>query len=94
MAQVTAMAQIQTDKLVARLKTCHKYGHVCLCAAVGLDIGIFCAEESFHSFAGKLLYLINNLTAAVVAFAGVAFGIFVGEARTHSAHYFVADIVL
>ena len=60
---------------------------------MGLHIGVFGAEELLHAVYGKLLHLVNNLTAAVIAVSGITFGIFVGETRAHGAHHFFADEV-
>ena len=55
--------------------------------------GVLHAHDVGHG-AGKLLHLVHNLAAAVVAVAGVALGVLVGEARAHGAHDLVRDEVL
>ena len=47
---------------------------------MGLDVGIFGSEEFFYAILSKALGFVDNLTAAVVAVAGIAFGIFVRQA--------------
>ena len=79
-AEVSAVAEVHAHKLVAGLQTGHKDGHVGLGARVGLHVGVFGAEKLFDTGAGKLLHLVDYLTAAVVAVAGIALGVLVGEA--------------
>ena len=57
----------------------HVGGGVGLRAGVGLDVGVLGAEELFGAVAGEVLDDVGELAAAVVALAGVAFGVFVGE---------------
>ena len=70
------------------------YGLVGLRAGVGLYVGIGGAEQFFHAFEGKLFGHIHVFAAAVVAFAGVAFGVFVGELAALGFHHGAADVVL
>ena len=46
---------------------------------MGLDVGVLGSEELFGAVAGYGFNDIGELAAAVVALAGVAFGVFVGE---------------
>ncbi len=55
-----------------------------------LNVGVFSAEKLFYTFDGQLFRLVDNAASAVIAVAGIAFGIFVGEARTHGLHHLVA----
>ena len=59
-----------------------------------LHIGILCTEKFFDAVDCKLFGLIDYLTAAIITMAGIAFGIFVCEARTHGFHHLVADEIL
>ena len=54
-------------------------GLVGLRAGVRLDVDVFGLEEFFGALAGEIFHLVGILAAAVVALAGVAFGVFVGE---------------
>ena len=45
---------------------------------MGLHVYILCAEEFFGAVNRQLLGNVHVFAAAVVAFAGVAFGVFVG----------------
>lgn len=44
-----------------------------------LDIGVLGAEELFGAFAGEVFDDVHVLAAAVITFAGVTFGVLVGE---------------
>ena len=61
MAEVAAVAEVEADKFIARLQACHEDCHVGLRATMGLHIGIFCTEKTFHTFTGKLFYLVDHL---------------------------------
>ena len=45
---------------------------------MGLHVYIFCAKEFFGAVNRQLLGNVHVFAAAVIAFAGVAFGVFVG----------------
>ena len=85
--------KVQTHELVARLQAGHKHGHVGLCAAVRLHVGILGVEELLHAVAGDVLALVHTLAAAIVAVARITLGILVGEATAHGAHHLVAHKV-
>lgn len=58
-----------------------------------LDIGILSAIEFAESVNSKLLYLINHLTATIIALSRIALRIFVRADRTHCLEHLVRDIV-
>jgi hypothetical protein len=60
---------------------------------VGLHVGVLAAEDLFGAVAGQVLDDIGVLAAAVVAPAGVALGIFVGEDGTGSLEHGFRDEV-
>ena len=93
MAEVTAVRQVQSEEFVAWFHRCHKHSHICLCARMRLHVGILGAEDFLHALDGKRFRLIDHLTSAIVAVAGIAFCILVCEARPHGAHHLVADKV-
>ncbi len=93
-AQVSALVEVQSHELVAWLQHCQQHCSICLCSGVRLYIGIFCTEELLHAVNGKLLTLVDDLTAAIVAVSGISFGILVGHVRPHSLHHLIADEVL
>ena len=68
---VSGFAEGEIDRLVG-LRT-----------RVGLNIGMLGAEQLAGAAAGDLLDDVNTLASAVVTFAGIALGIFVGEHRAH-----------
>ena len=88
------MSQVQAHELVAGLEACHEHGHVGLCARVGLDVGILGAEQLLDAVDGQVLGLVDTLAAAIVAVAGIALGIFVGQAAAHGLHHLLAHEVL
>ena len=81
--QVAAVGQIHADDGVARLEHGHIGREVGLCAGVRLHVGVFCAEKLLGTVNGDLLDDVDHFAATVVALAGVALGIFVGQ---HAAH--------
>ena len=79
--EVAAEVEAHGDDGVARLRQREVGGHVGLRAGVGLDVGVLGAEELAGPVDGQLLHLVDHLAAAVVALAGVALGVLVGEGR-------------
>jgi len=61
---------------------------------VGLDVGVVGAKEGLGPVDGELLHDVDVFAAAVPAFAGVAFGVFVGEAGALGLHDGAAGEVL
>ncbi len=60
---------------------------------MGLHVSPFSAEEFFGAFDGEIFCLVYHLATTVITMAGIALGIFVGKARAHGAHHFVAHKV-
>ena len=60
---------------------------------MGLHIGILGVEDLFQTLYGQLLGLIHHLAAAVIAVAGIALGIFVGQTGAHGFHHLVGHEV-
>ncbi|CWS34458.1 Uncharacterised protein [Neisseria meningitidis] len=58
-----------------------------------MDVGVLRAEQFFDAVNRQLFDNIDVFAAAVVAFAGVAFGVFVGQLGTLRFHYGAADVV-
>ena len=92
--EVPALREVESHEFVAGFEACHEYSHIGLCSRVRLHVDPLCTEDFFEPFYGEVLAFVYNFTPAVVTFAGVALGIFVGEARPHGLHYLVADKVL
>ena len=82
--QVAAVTQIQSKERVTSLHTSHEYGHISLCAGVRLYINPFCVIELFQALTSHVFRQIDNLAAAVITFARIAFRIFIGQHATHS----------
>ena len=61
---------------------------------VGLDVGVLGAEKLLDAGDGEVLGLVDDLAAAVVALAGVAFGVLVGEDGAHGFEHGGAGVVL
>ena len=80
------MAQIHAEHGVAGLAQRHVRREIRLRAAVGLNVGVFCAEEPLRAVDADVFDLVDELAAAVVALAGIAFGVLVGEHGTHRRH--------
>ena len=55
-------------------------------AGVGLNVGEVGAEQLFGPLDGDVFHNIHVLAAAVIALAGVAFGVFVGKDAAHGGH--------
>ena len=79
MREVTALVEVESHECVARIEAAEQYSLVSLCTRVRLNIGILGIEEFLHSFNGKSLYLVDNLTTTIVALARVTLGILVCE---------------
>ena len=88
------MGEVEAEDGVAGLNDGHVGGGVGLRAGVRLDVGVIGAEELFGAVAGQVFDHVGILAAAVVALAGVAFGIFIGEDRTGRFQHRLADKVL
>ena len=66
---------------IRRLKCGHVYGDVCLRAGVRLHVDVLGAEELLRAVNGKLLGLIHEFAAAVIALRAVAFGVLICQDR-------------
>ena len=61
---------------------------------MGLHVGVFRAKKFLGPLPRQIFHDVGKLAAAVVAFAGIAFGILVGEDRAHGFEHGFADKVL
>ena len=61
---------------------------------MGLYVGVVSAEELAGAVPGDVLHHVHALAAAVVALAGIALGVLVGEHGTGGGHHGLADKVL
>ena len=94
MREVTAMCKVQTHEFVTRIQHCKEYGCISLCAGVRLYVRPFCTENFFQTIDSNLFALVYNFTTAIIAFAGIAFCVLVGETGPHCLHYLVTYKVL
>ncbi|OIQ63424.1 hypothetical protein GALL_550350 [mine drainage metagenome] len=87
MRQVAAFSQTHAHQGVARFQKCQKHRFVGRGTAMRLHIGGFGAKNLLDTIECQLFGNINKFTAAVVAFARIAFGIFVGQLGTLRGHH-------
>ena len=92
--QVAAVGEVHAHEGVAGLEHSLERGQVGGSAGVGLDVGMLSAEQLAGALTGDLFGLVDAVAAAVVALAGVALGILVGEHRARCGQYRLADKVL
>ena len=59
-----------------------------------LHIGVFCIEKLAYAFDSQVLYLVDNLTATIIALARITLGIFVGKNTAHGLHNLVRNEIL
>ena len=90
---MAALREVQSHESVPGIEDRHLHGKVCLGAGMRLHIGPAGSVESLETVDGELLYLVYNLAAAVVALAGISFGVFVGADAAHCLKHFGRDIV-
>ena len=92
--QMAAVREVHAEHGVARLEQREVDGHVGLRARMRLDVGVLGAEERFRARDGRALDDIDELAAAVVASAGIAFRVLVGQHRAGRFEDGAADEVL
>src|SRR5690606_7829541 len=82
--EVSAVRQHQSHDGIAVVEQGEVGGHVRLRPRVGLYVGVLGVEKLLGAGDGQVFYEVHILAAAVVALAGIAFGVFVGEIRASS----------
>ena len=92
--EVAAVRQVHAEHRVARLEQREVHGHVRLRARVRLHVGVFGAEQRLGAVDGERLDDVDELAAAVVALARIAFGVLVREHRAGRLEDGAADEVL
>ena len=88
------MVERQAEERVARFEQRHVGGVVGLGAGVGLDVGVLGAEQLLGAVDRQLLGDVDLLAAAVVAAAGVALGVLVGQHRADRVEHRLGHEVL
>lgn len=92
--EVAAVGQGQSHDGIAGLGEGTVGFHIGTGARVRLNIGAVCAEELFGAVDGEVFDLVGDLLAFIVAFARVAFGVFIGQAASGGFHHGLGDVVL
>ena len=92
--EVPAVVEAHAQHGVARLDEGLVGAHVGDGSGVGLHVGVVGPEQLAGSAAGQVLDLVDHHVAAVVAPAGVALAVLVGEHRAGGGHYRRAGEVL
>ena len=83
--------EIETEEGVARIHQREEYRRVCRRAGMRLHVCEFAAEQSGDAVDRELLGDVDELAAAVIAPAGITFGIFVGQHRALRLEHGAAD---
>jgi len=92
--EVSAVRKRHAEDRIARFQHRHVDGLVRLRPRVRLHVGVVAAEQLPGPGDGKLLCDVDEFAAAVVALAGIALGILVGELRPLSSEHRTARVVL
>ena len=79
--EVAARRKVEPHERVARLKEREEDGLVRLAAGVRLHVGEAAVEEPADALDGEALGDVDEMTAAVIALARIAFGVFVRHDR-------------
>ncbi len=90
---MAALRQVHTQHGIARLQQRGVDREVGLRAGVRLHVSVVGSEQFLSAIDRQLLNDIDVFTAAVVAFARVTFGIFVGQLRALRLHHARAGVV-
>ena len=84
--EMAAVGQVEGEHGVARLDGGEVDGRVGLAAGVGLHVDVLRAKDGLEPVAGEVFHRIDEFAAAVIAVAGVALGVFVGEHAADRLH--------
>src|ERR1035438_4178747 len=77
--EVSAMREVQSENGVPRLNDRGVSGHVGGGTGVRLHVGVLGAEQLLGAVACQVLHYVGKFASAVIALAGIAFGVLVGE---------------
>ena len=91
MREVPAVSQIQTKNCVARLQHRRVSGLIRLRSRVRLHVGMLRAKKFLGPLARQILDHVGKLASAVIALAGIALRILVGEYGTGGFKHSLAD---
>lgn len=84
--QMAAVGQVHAQDRISRLQRGEIDRHVGLGAGMGLDIGVFRAEEFLGPLDGQGFRHIHELAAAVVTVSRISLGVFVRHDAAHGFH--------
>ena len=87
MSEMTAVGEIEGEHGIARLDRSEVHGRIGLTARVRLDVGVLRPKDRLEPLAGQVFHPVDELAAAVVAAAGIALGVFVGEHAADCLHH-------
>ena len=76
---MSAVVKAHTHNRITRLTDRELHCHICLRAGMRLNVGIFTAEQLFSALPCQLLDFVYDLAAAIIALAGIALSVFVGQ---------------
>ena len=91
--QVSAFSQTHAEERIAGIQQGKKHRLIRLRATIGLNIGSFGTEQFFNAINRQRFDHINKFTAAVIALAGIAFSVFIGELAALRFHHGGAGVV-
>ncbi len=91
--EMTAVGEVETEDGVTGLDRGKIDSEIGLTAGVRLHVDVLGAEKLLGAVAGEVFDLVDKLATAVIATAGIAFGIFVGKHAAGSLHDGGADVV-
>ena len=80
--QMPAVRQRHAEDRVARFEQGEIHRLIGLRTRVRLHVGVVCAEQLLDALDRQFFGNVHEFAAAVVALAGIAFGVFVGQHRT------------
>ena len=90
-SEMAAGGEIEAHERVARLHQREEHALIGLAAGIGLDVGEAAVEQSAGALDRQTFRDVDELAAAVIAPARIAFGVFVGHHRAlrleHGARY-------
>jgi hypothetical protein len=92
--EVTAVIDLHAEHGIARLEHRHEHGHVRLGAGMRLYVGVIRSEDFLRPLDRERLGDVDELAAAVVAFADVALGVLIGQDRARRFAYCATRVVL
>ena len=91
--QMAAGGEVEPHEHVARLHQRHEHALIGLAAGIGLDVGEAAGEQLAGALDRQVLGDVDELAAAVIAPAGIAFGVFVGHHRALRLEHRLGDDV-